>query len=71
MSTIDGVSTSAPALLKEFAYRAAGAAFLAGGLALVGLGVASGMAHAAPAPVPQGNLCSDMYGMTTWCDSDS
>jgi hypothetical protein len=46
------------------------AAFLAGGFALAGLGVASGTAQAAPIPAPQGNLCFDNYGMMTWCGSD-
>jgi len=72
MNTVDSISTSAPATLtlKEFGYRALGAAFLVGGFALVGLGLASGTAHAAPASPPQGNLCADAYGMMTWCDSD-
>ena len=70
MNTIDSVNASAPATRKAFAYRALTAAFLAGGFALAGLGVASGTAQAAPIPAPQGNLCFDNYGMMTWCGSD-
>ena len=70
MNTIDSINASAPATRKAFAYRALTAAFLAGGFALAGLGVASGTAQAAPIPAPQGNLCFDSYGMMTWCGSD-
>jgi hypothetical protein len=71
MTTSDSIkSDPAPSDLKEFGYRALGAAFLASGLALIGLGLASAQAHAAPAPAPRGSVCSDVYGMTTWCDSD-
>jgi hypothetical protein len=70
MSTSDGIGDPATSDLKEFAYRALGAALMASGLALIGLGLASAEAHAAPAPAPQGSLCSDVYGMTAWCDSD-
>jgi hypothetical protein len=72
MNTINSINTSAPApaTRKALGYRALGAAFLAGGFALAGLGVASGIAQAAPASAPQGYLCADSYGMMTWCDSD-
>jgi hypothetical protein len=53
MTTSDGIGDPATPDLKEFAYRALGAAFLASGLALIGLGLASAEAHAAPAPAPQ------------------
>jgi hypothetical protein len=69
MITVDEHGASKPLTLREFGYRAVGTAFIACGLLLAGLGLASGSAHAAPtSPAPQGYLCSDAYGMMTWCD---
>jgi hypothetical protein len=58
---------TAAATRKTTRNRTVAGVLLAGGLALAGLGLASGTAQAAPTPAPQGNLCFDTYGVLNWC----